>query len=116
MRVGLFSNRRRITQFVETDLDIFYDVGAATGVGDIDQMNQQPGALNVAQELRAKACAGVRAFDQSGDVGYDEADFFLLFFVAFLTFDQDDAEVRLERGEGIIGDLRTGGRDARDQG
>ena len=32
-------------------------------------MNQQAGALDVAQELNAQPRSGVRAFDESGDVG-----------------------------------------------
>jgi hypothetical protein len=34
-------------------------------------MNQQAGALDVAQELNAQPRSGVRAFDESGDVGHD---------------------------------------------
>ena len=55
------------------DFDIFDDVRASAGVGNIHQVHQQAVAFDVPQELRAQAGAGVRAFDQAGDVGDDEA-------------------------------------------
>ena len=48
----------------------------------------------------------VRAFDQPGDVGHDEAA---------IVAQRHDAEVGRERGERIVGDLGTRRRDARDQ-
>ena len=72
-------------------------------------MHQQPRALDVPQELRAEASAFVGALDQAGDVGDHEADF--LVRVAH----RDHAEIRLKSGEGIIGNLRTRRRNARDQ-
>ena len=60
-------------QLLVDDFDIFNRIGTAAGIGDIDQMNQQAGALDVAQKLDAEPCSGVRAFDQSGDVGDYEA-------------------------------------------
>ena len=74
-----FSSRcgAEAVEFAEDHFDVFDDVGAAAGVGDIDQVDQQARALDVPQELRAQACAVVRAFDQAGDVGDHEADFVL---------------------------------------
>ena len=40
----------------------------------------------------------MRAFDQAGNVGEHE----------FLLVDMHDAELRMQRGEGIVGDLRLG--------
>ena len=45
---------------------------AAGGFRNIDQMRQQPRALDVPQELDAQAVARVRAFDQSGNIGDHE--------------------------------------------
>ena len=61
------------------------------------------------QELRSQAGPGVRAFDQAGNVGDDEAD-----FVRRLP-DGDHAQVWLQCGERIVRNLRTCGRDARNQ-
>ena len=66
--------------------------------GAVDQMQQHAAALDVAEEAVAEARAFVRAFDQAGNVGQHE-----LAAVAL-----DHAELRVERGEGIVGDLRLG--------
>ena len=52
-----------------------------------------------------QALALRRSFHQAGDVGHDE-----LRPVAHTT-DPDDSEMRLQRGERIVGDLRLGRRD-----
>ena len=80
---------------------------AAAALADIHQMHEQPRALDVPQELDAKAVPLVRAFDQAGNIGDDEG--------RVIIVRAHDAQVRLERGERIIGDLGLGGRDARDQ-
>ena len=46
--------------------------GRPRGIGHIDQVDQQAGALDVAQKLDAEAVAEVRAFDEAGHVGDDE--------------------------------------------
>ena len=61
----------------------------------IDQMQEDLGALDMAEEAVADAGAFGRALDQPGDVGEHE----LAALVA------DDAELRAERGEGIVADL-----------
>ena len=45
------------------------------GVGRVErnQEREHPGALDVLQEPEAEALAGVRPFDDAGDVGHDEA-------------------------------------------
>ena len=58
---------------------------AARGARDVDQVHEHLGALEMAQELMAEALAAVRAFDQPGHVGDDEAA---------VVARADDAEVR----------------------
>ena len=73
---------------------------------DIDQVHQHLGALDVAEEAIAEPMALVRALDQPGHVGDDEAA---------IVAQAHDAQVRRERRERIVGDLGTGRRDPRDQ-
>ncbi len=72
-------------------------------------MHQQSRALDVAQELCAQARSGVRAFDQARNVGDHETLFFSLFA------SQHHTKVRFEGGERIIGNLRPGRRDDRNE-
>jgi hypothetical protein len=53
----------------------------------------------------AEAVALVRAFDQAGHVGHDEAP---------VVAQPHDAQVGYQRGEGVVGDLGPRRRDARD--
>ena len=46
--------------------------GRPLRVGDIDEVDEDAGALDVAEELDAEAGAEVRAFDEAGHVGDDE--------------------------------------------
>ena len=46
-------------------------VGAVAGDG-LDQVDQQPGPLDVAEELVPQPVPLVRPLDQAGDVGHDE--------------------------------------------
>jgi len=92
------------------DFEVFDGVGAAAGVADVDEVEQEAGALDVAEELDAEAGAEVGAFNEAGHVGDDVG-----FLVGFFT-DGDDAEVGLEGGEGVVGDFGLGGGDARDEG
>src|SRR5438094_913803 len=62
----------------------------------------EPSALDVLQELDAQAFAGVGALDDARDVRDDETA---------MVRQGHHAQVRLERREGVIGDLRPGGRD-----
>src|ERR1019366_4147575 len=72
----------------------------------IDEMNENRAALDVAQEAVAEAVSLVRALDESGDVGNDEG---------LVVVRADNAEVRDQGGEGIVGDLRFGRADHGDQ-
>ncbi len=64
-------------------------------------MQQHAAAFGVAEELVAKTDAFMRAFDQPGQIGEHE----------FALVDAHDAELRMQRGERIVGDLRLGGAD-----
>ena len=58
----------------------------------------------MAQESDAQAFAFGGTFDDAWDVGHDEA------LVATIA---DNAEVRYQGGEGVVGNLRLGCRDDR---
>ena len=66
--------------------------------GAVDEMEQHAAALDMAEETIAQPDALMRALDQAGKVGEHES----------ATVDLDHAELRMQRGEGIIGDLRLG--------
>jgi hypothetical protein len=72
----------------------------------IDKMQQNLAAFDMGEELGAKAAAFRGAFDQAGNVGHDE----------FVPVDADDAEVRDQGGERVVGDLRPGVRDGGEEG
>ena len=84
--------------------------GADGGVGDVDEVDEDGGAFDVAEELDAEAGAEVGAFDEAGHVGDGEAE------VVGWVADLDDAEVGFEGGEGVVGDLGAGGGEAADEG
>ncbi len=64
--------------------------------GAVDQMQQHAAALDMAEEAVAQPRALVRALDQAGNVGEHET----------AAVDVDHAELRMQRGEGIVRDLR----------
>jgi hypothetical protein len=97
-------------EFFHDDAEIFDGVGTAVGVGDVDEMDEDASALDVAEKLDAESCAEVRAFDEAGDVGD-----YIAFFIGRVA-DGDDAELRLEGGEGVVGNFGAGGGDAGDEG
>ncbi len=68
-------------------------------------MEQYPATLDVAEEARAEAGALVRAFDETGNIGEDEID----------VTGTNDAEVRVQRREGVVGDFRFCPRDRREE-
>ena len=72
-RLGI-ETRAEAGQLARDDLEVFDRVGTPAGVGHVNQMHQQSCALDVAQKLRAQPGAGVRAFDQAGNIGDHEAD------------------------------------------
>ena len=97
------------------DLEVFDGVGTGGafdgvgGVGDVDEVDEDAGALDVAEELDAEAGAEVGAFDEAGHVGDGEG------LLVGRVADLNDAEVGLEGGEGVVGDLGAGGGEARDE-
>lgn len=97
-------------QFRFNHLVIFDGVWASAGIGHIDNVNQKTGALNVAEELRSQPGPVMCAFNQAGDVG-DDKTFLVRHFA-----DGHDAQVRFQRGEGIVCDFGAGSGDARDKG
>ncbi len=63
----------------------------------VDEMQQHAAALDMAEKAVAEADALMGALDEAGNVGEDE----------FAAVAGDDAELRVQRREGIIGDLRA---------
>ena len=74
---------------------------------DVDDVEQDGGPLNVAEELHAHPHPLVRPFDQPRDVGYHER---------FVLSVPDHAEMGDERRKRVICDLGPGGGDAGDEG
>src|SRR5579875_2095407 len=72
-----------------------------------DQVDEDTGPLDVSQETIAQPGPFVSAFDQPRDIDHDERG---------LIVDPNDAQVGLEGRERIVGDLRAGRRDDREQG
>ena len=79
-------------------------------VGDIDEVDDDAGSLDVLEELDAEAVSEVCAFDETGEVCDGEG-----LLVGPLS-DGDDSEVWFEGGEGVVGDFGFGGGEARDEG
>ena len=84
-------------EFFEDGMSVMHRVGIGIEGGDVDDVQQQAGALQVAQELVAKAGALRRALDEAGNVGDDEAA---------VGVHAHHAEVGMQGGEGVVGDLR----------
>ena len=74
---------------------------------DLHQVQQQAGALDVAQEQRAQPGAVGRTLDQPRDVGNHEAA---------VRLHADHAQVRIQSGERIVRHLRRGRRHRAHQG
>lgn len=83
--------------------------GGDGGVGDVDEVDEDAGSLDVFEELDSEAGAEVGPFDEAGHVGYGEGT------LVGSVPDLDDAEVGLEGGEGVVGDLGLGGGEARNE-
>ena len=74
--------------------------------GAVDEMEEHAAALDMAEEAVAEPMALMRALDQAGNVGEDE----------FAPVGPHDAEARMQRREGIVGDLRLGRGDGGEEG
>ena len=81
-------------ELVLDDVHRFGGIGAV----DIDQVDQHPAALDMAEEAVAEPGALVRALDQAGNVGQHE----------LAPVHRHHAEAGVKRRERIVGDLRLG--------
>ena len=75
----------------------------------IDEVDQDPRSLDVAQERVTEPRPAAGTLDQPGHVGDRRA-------ALVLVAEVHDPEVRLERGEGVVGDLGRRGGQRRQEG
>ena len=94
-------------EFLDNRLGLRHRVHRVIEGRHVHDVQQQPGALQVPQELVPKARPLGGPFDQAGDVGDNKA---------FLGADAHHTEVGVQRGEGVIGDLGAGIGDCRNKG
>ena len=92
-------------EFGEDDVEVAERVAAGLERRAVEHVHQRGAALDVAEELQPEALALAGALDEAGDVGDGEAH------VARL----DDAEVRMQGRERVVGDLRARRRDGGDE-
>ena len=104
MRLG---GQRRVEQlqFSAQCLDVL-DRLATASARDVDDVNEHLRALEMPEELMSEAKPAVRALNQPGHIGDDEAS---------LVAQTDDAEVRRQRRERVVRYLRARRRNARDE-
>eukprot|EP00913_Durusdinium_trenchii_P028401 g26629.t1 len=100
-------DQRRVVQFeFITNRPVVLDgVGSVHRVG-FDQMHQNPGAFDVLEELVPQANAGMRPFNQPGNIGHDEL---------VIEADTYQPEVGILRCERIIGDFGMSPRQSAQQ-
>ena len=107
---GQDSGERRQPRVVARELvldgRVIGDRVRAVEGAEVEHVDQQPGALDVRQELVAEAGAAAGALDQSRDIRDHELSLFAV----------KRPEHRLQRRERIIGDLGLGARQAREEG
>ena len=95
-----------VRQFVLQRLDVGDGIAVGFERRAVDHVGQHRGAFDVAEEVQAQATALGGTGDEAGDVGDGEG----------LVAQVHHAEVRLQRGEGVVADLRLGRRQRRHQG
>ena len=83
-------------------------------VGAVDDVDQDSRPFDMAQERVAQTCPGTRAFDQARNVGDRRPARFLICGVEDVAQVQH-AQIRLERRERIVGDLRPRRGQGREQ-
>src|SRR5437763_720810 len=81
------------------------DVLERIGARCVDHVNEKPRALDVPQELLAEAKTAARPLDEPGDVGDDE----------LAIVEPRDAQIRNERREWIVRDLRSSAGESREE-
>src|SRR5580704_1993600 len=79
-------------------------------------MDDEAGALDVAEETDAQAGAQMRAFDEAREISDDKRAAEFGAVAAGAAVGIDDAEIWFERGERIICDFRTRGGNYGNQG
>ncbi len=94
-----------VAQLPQQDLQLSLG-GHVVPRGEVEQHQQHPRPLDVPEELMTQPLALARALDQPGNVGHHHLE---------PVVGADDAEIRLQRGEGVVGDLRLRRGDAADQ-
>src|SRR5439155_11545171 len=81
------------------------DVLERIGSRCVDHVNEKPRALDMPQELLAEAETAARPLDEPGDVGDDE----------LAIVEPRDAQIRNERRERIVRDLRSSAGESREE-
>jgi hypothetical protein len=89
----------------ENDVEVGERIAPGFEGGAVDDVQQGRATLDVAQELEPQALALARTFDETRHVGDGVTRRARL----------DDAEVGVQRREGVVGDLRAGGRHRGDE-
>ena len=94
-------------------IGIFVELAANDSVGlagvvrvGVDEMEQNRGAVDMAEKIVAETFAFGGTLDEARDIG-DENVFFV---------DGGDTEIGDDGGEGVVGDFRFGVRDDREEG
>ena len=102
---GSAASARVVALELALDRRVVGDRVGAVERRQVEHVDEQPRALDVREELVAEPRAVARALDQPGDVGDDELALGAL----------ERPEHRLERREGVVGDLRRRAREPRQQ-
>ena len=92
-------------ELAEDHVEVADRVAAGLEGRAVEHVQQGGAALDVPQELQAEALALARALDEARHVGDGVAGFARV----------DDAEVRVQGRERVVGDLRLGGAHRRDE-
>ena len=96
-----------LREFAADGLEVLDRVALGVELGDVEDVQQQLGAVDVPQERETEPCPLGRTFDDAGDVRDDKAAF---------GAERDDAEHRMQRRERVVRNFRARGGHAADQG
>ena len=104
-QLGSLGQGRAVLRQLIADRPVVFDRVRAVQRQRLDQMNQNGCPLDMAEELVAQTVAGVRALDQSGNVGHDE-----------IVLRRDHgSQIGILRRERIIGDFGMSARNPRQE-